>query len=88
MGAPPRTLDRDQRKSRLARQSPRHRRRGMDKLGAPLRCVSKLVGGQRVDASTAPISGFEDGDLLSGACKLTSGHQACGACTDDQAMVQ
>jgi hypothetical protein len=59
----------------------------MDKLGATLCRESKLLGGQWVDASTAPISGFEDGDFPSGACKLTSGYQACGACTDDQEMV-
>jgi hypothetical protein len=60
----------------------------MDELGATLRRVSKILGRQRVDASTAPVSGFEDGDLLTGACKLTSGHQACGACTDDQEMAE
>jgi len=60
----------------------------MDKFGAALRHVSKFPGRQRVDASTASISGLEDGHLLAGACKLTSGHQACGARPDDQKMAQ
>ena len=56
----------------------------MDKFGAALRHVSKFPGRQRVDASTASISRLKDGHLLAGACKLTSGHQARRACTDDQ----
>jgi hypothetical protein len=60
----------------------------MDELGAALRHVAKFLGRQRVDAPTTSISRLEDGHLLAGACKLTSGHQACGACTDDQEMHQ
>jgi hypothetical protein len=58
----------------------------MDELGATLRRVSKFLGRQRVNASTASISGLENGHLLAGARKLTSGHQARGARTDDQEM--
>jgi hypothetical protein len=60
----------------------------MDELGAALRYVSKSLSRQLVDASTESISGLKDSHLLTGACKLTSGHQACGACTDDQEMNQ
>ena len=60
----------------------------MDELRTPPPPRIQTSGRQRVDASTAPISGFEDGDLLAGACKFASGHQACGACTDDQEMVR
>jgi hypothetical protein len=60
----------------------------MDELGAALRRVSKVLGRLRVDPPTTSISRLEDGHLLAGAGKLTSGHQACGACTDDQAIAQ
>ena len=60
----------------------------MDELGAALRRVPKFLIRQRVDASAATISRFEDGYFFAGACKLASGHQARGACTDDQEMGQ
>jgi hypothetical protein len=55
----------------------------MDELGAALRRVSKFVDGQRVGASAASVSRFEDGHPLVCAGKLASGHQARSAGSDD-----
>jgi hypothetical protein len=50
----------------------------------PLRRVSKFVDGQRVGASAASVSRFEDGHPLVCAGKLASGHQPRSAGADDQ----
>jgi hypothetical protein len=60
----------------------------MDELGAALRRVSKFVDGQRVGASAASVSRFEDGHPLVCAGKLASGHQARSAGADDQKVCQ
>ena len=75
--------DRQQRKPRLAQQAARDGRLAMDEFGAGFRRVAELSSRKRMDAPTAPVSRLQYGHSLARAGEFAGGHQACGACADD-----
>ena len=58
-------------------------RLAVNEFGAAFRGIAELRSRQRADAAAAPVARLQDGDLLSRGCKLARGHQAGGACPDD-----
>jgi hypothetical protein len=77
------TLDRQQRKPRLAQQAVRDRSLAMDKFGSAFRRVSKPGSRQRMDAPATSISRLQYGHSPAGAGEFAGGHQASRACADD-----
>src|SRR6202043_2929861 len=84
---PLRTLDRQQRKPRLAQQAVRDRSLAMDELGSALRRVSEVGRRKRMDAPAASVSRLKYGHSLARASEFAGGNQACGACTDNDDVV-
>ena len=60
----------------------------MDEFGAAFRRVSKLGSWKRMDAATAPVSHFKYCHLPARTSEFAGGHQACGACADDNDVVR
>src|SRR5258707_13525531 len=80
---PLRTVDRQQRKPRLAQQAVRDRSLAMDEFGSALRRVSELGRRKRMDAPAASVTRLQYGHSLARAGEFAGGHQACGDCADD-----
>src|SRR5882757_6529120 len=59
----------------------------MDELGAAFCRVTELSGRKRMNATAASVSRFQDGYSLARASEFARGHQACGACADDDDVV-
>jgi hypothetical protein len=60
----------------------------VDKFCAALRRIAEFANGQRVDASAASGSPFDDGHTLTRPRELSRRHQARGASPDDQKFRQ
>jgi hypothetical protein len=60
----------------------------VDKFGAALRRIAKLLDGQRVDAPAASISRLEDRHSFARSHELAGRHQARSTSADDQYMRQ
>src|ERR1700720_539865 len=85
---PLRTLDRQQRKPRLAQQAVRDRSLAMDEFGSALRRISEVGKRKRMDAPAASVSRLYYGHSLVLAGEFARGHQACGARADDDDMAR
>jgi hypothetical protein len=84
---PLRTLDRQQRKPRLAQQAVRDRSLAMDEFGSALCRVSEVGGRKRMDAPAASVSRLQYGHSLARAGEFAGGHQPRGACADDDDVI-
>src|ERR1700737_2158975 len=80
---PLRTLDRQQRKPRLAQQAVRDRSLAMDEFGSALRRVSEVGRRKRMDAPAASVTRLQYGHSLARTSELAGGHQARGSCADE-----
>jgi hypothetical protein len=58
----------------------------MDKFGPTLRRIAEFLCWQRVNASAAAVSRFEDGYSFACARQLAGGHEAGGAGADHHEM--
>src|ERR1700722_6991340 len=76
---PLRTLDRQQRKPRLAQQTVRDRSLAVDEFGTAFRRISELGIRKRMDAPAASVTRLQYGHSLARAGEFAGGHQACGA---------
>jgi hypothetical protein len=79
----PRSLNRLQRKSRLAQQAARDRRLAVHEFGTALRRISELRSRKRMDAATASASRFQYRHPLARPPELAGCHQPCGSGSDD-----
>src|ERR1700688_4428518 len=59
----------------------------MDEFGSALRRVSEVGRRKRMDAPAASVSRLQYGHSLARAGEFAGGHQACGACADDDDVV-
>src|SRR3979490_913350 len=59
----------------------------MDEFSSALRWVSELGSGKRMDAPAASVPRLQYGHSLAGAGEFAGGHQARGACADDDDLI-